>query len=528
MRRKTIVIFVLAIMMCFCGTIYTLAATMSPKDLILKSIDNLDLNYSQNFYKQSSGTVTYQINRLQGTSLQGVSVFPGTSVNLAYQMDIPNKRSAFDVKVGYNNKTYQGQAYLVQEKLIITKSFLAAINELVPSSGLGDLSKYPEYLYVKEAGLNNLWMSSLNYPTVQKAEETKALLKFFVEAIPANYFVLEGTTVVVELNQAAFEETVYLILEKVKNEKVRFADILVNIAGNYNNNSQQLKAEIINDINSAVSSGNWPTKEEIQAMGTFIQVKQCKYQASIIPGGQCKFDASFGLNQGAAFGGQFDIQSVSSGQVDNRNGDYIMSLKFNQQDGTSFSGKYSGDFKIQNDTISGNQVISGVAKQKSGTVDLDFEVVGKFKAQAQNTLNFTVPTLTAQNSMDMSMIIGGTGQAAAAPKGKTPIFVNNNAVTTDAPPFMQNGRLMVPIRFVGEALNGEVRWVNPTVHITRGENVISMNVGKTSYTASGQLAKMDTVPVLKNGRVFVPVRFVAEALNCTVNYTNNTVYIYTK
>jgi hypothetical protein len=81
---------------------------------------------------------------------------------------------------------------------------------------------------------------------------------------------------------------------------------------------------------------------------------------------------------------------------------------------------------------------------------------------------------------------------------------------------------------VGEGLNGEVRWINPNVLITRGDKVISMCVGKTSYTANGQSAKMDTSPVLKNGRVFVPVRFVAEALNCTVNYTNNHVYIYTK
>ncbi len=533
MRRKTLVIFVLAIMMCFCFSFITLAATMSPKDLTLKSIDNLNLGYNKNFYNKSSGTVSFQVDRFKGSSLDGIKILPGTSLNCAYQLDIPGKKSAFDVKLGYNNKIYQGQVYLTQDKLILTKSFLETLDELIPDNELGDLSQYPEYLYVNDAEITDLWMGLLNYSSAQKntTEETKALLRFFVEAIPADYFKLEGATVILELDQTSFEEIIYLILEKVKNEKVRFADILVNLAANYNDNPQQIKSEIIEGINDAVNNGTWPTKEQIRAMGAFIQVKQFKYQYSIIPGGQRKFDVSLGLGLQpvTGFTGQLDIKSVSTGQVDNCTGIDSVALNFNVPDGISFNGKYSDDFTSKDDTISGNRIISGAAKEKDGSVDFDFELTGNFNAQADNTLSFAVPTLTAQNSMDMSLINGGTNKTAVVPEGQTAIIVNNTPVDTDVKPFIQNGRLMVPIRFVGEALNGEVSWIEPNViHITRGDKVISMFVGKTSYTIDGRSAKMDTVLVLKDGRVFVPVRFVAEALNCNVNYTNNKVYINTK
>ena len=94
---------------------------------------------------------------------------------------------------------------------------------------------------------------------------------------------------------------------------------------------------------------------------------------------------------------------------------------------------------------------------------------------------------------------------------------------------MQNGRMMVPVRFVSESLNAKVRWIDPNViRITRGDQVISMFAGETSYILDGQQTQMDTVPVVKDGRTFVPVRFVAEALNCDVNYTDNKVYINSK
>jgi len=100
----------------------------------------------------------------------------------------------------------------------------------------------------------------LDYPNAKYTEETKDLIKFFVEAIPAKYFYTSGGTVTLELDQEAFISTIYAILQKVKNEKARFADIIVTLATTYDTtgtmgNQQQMKNEIIKGIDDAVKSG---------------------------------------------------------------------------------------------------------------------------------------------------------------------------------------------------------------------------------------------------------------------------------
>ena len=101
--------------------------------------------------------------------------------------------------------------------------------------------------------------------------------------------------------------------------------------------------------------------------------------------------------------------------------------------------------------------------------------------------------------------------------GSTEYVVNNNVITGDAAPYVDsNWRTMVPIRALMEAFDAEVVWdeANPdvvTVNYDGGTQII-MNVGDETYTINGEEGEMDTVPVNNNGRVYVPIRFVAEGI----------------
>lgn len=91
-------------------------------------------------------------------------------------------------------------------------------------------------------------------------------------------------------------------------------------------------------------------------------------------------------------------------------------------------------------------------------------------------------------------------------------------------PVTISGRTMVPIRAIVEAMGGTADWDNATNKITlkaRG-NTVEMWLGKTDIKVNGASKKMDVVPVLKNERTFVPVRFAAENLNCKVDWINST------
>ena len=91
-------------------------------------------------------------------------------------------------------------------------------------------------------------------------------------------------------------------------------------------------------------------------------------------------------------------------------------------------------------------------------------------------------------------------------------------------PVTISGRTMVPIRAIVEAMGGTADWDNATNKITlnaRG-NIVEMWLGKTDIKVNGASKKMDVVPVLKNERTFVPIRFAAENLNCKVDWINST------
>ena len=102
------------------------------------------------------------------------------------------------------------------------------------------------------------------------------------------------------------------------------------------------------------------------------------------------------------------------------------------------------------------------------------------------------------------------------------ITVNGSRIASDVKPYIDsNNRTMVPIRFVAEALGSEVDWNQETkgVSVKRKENAVHLWAGRQDYTVNGKSKTMDTVPViLPPGRTMVPVRFVAEALGCAVNW----------
>lgn len=95
------------------------------------------------------------------------------------------------------------------------------------------------------------------------------------------------------------------------------------------------------------------------------------------------------------------------------------------------------------------------------------------------------------------------------------------------------GRVLVPIRAIAETVGWVVTWDAATRSVTfnseKYNREIKMTVGNTTYYVDGVAKTMNTAPFILNGRTLVPVRFVAEAMGKVVkwNGSNNTVIIET-
>lgn len=137
-------------------------------------------------------------------------------------------------------------------------------------------------------------------------------------------------------------------------------------------------------------------------------------------------------------------------------------------------------------------------------------------------LLLAVVPLSASAAATPNIVIDG--KAFAAPKGEPAPYIN------------KDDRTMIPIRFFAAALGvpndeAHIAWDadTKTAGIVSEDRAVFITVGKREIVVNGDIVIMDTAAEIKNGRVFIPARYLAEALGCNVQWdgANNRVIIYT-
>ncbi|WP_323480931.1 stalk domain-containing protein, partial [Acinetobacter baumannii] len=99
------------------------------------------------------------------------------------------------------------------------------------------------------------------------------------------------------------------------------------------------------------------------------------------------------------------------------------------------------------------------------------------------------------------------------------VEVNGQEVSfPDAQPYMEDSRVLIPVRFVSEALGADVKYGNRTVVIEHNGQVISLKVNTRTVNVNGKQITLDVPARIKQERTFVPLRFVSEALEAQVHW----------
>ena len=101
------------------------------------------------------------------------------------------------------------------------------------------------------------------------------------------------------------------------------------------------------------------------------------------------------------------------------------------------------------------------------------------------------------------------------------VILNGQELEFDVPPTIMNGRTMVPMRVIFEALGAKLEWQGEiqSVYGKMSNNVeIRLWIGQNVAEIDGQLISLDQSPVVINGRTLVPLRFVAEASGANVEW----------
>lgn len=130
------------------------------------------------------------------------------------------------------------------------------------------------------------------------------------------------------------------------------------------------------------------------------------------------------------------------------------------------------------------------------------------------------------------------GPAAGGPRDQANavqrMFVNDRPVRPDVNPQIINGKMMVPVRFVSDYLGAKTDWKTGMRRATFTTNVparrtIVMTAGSTRATQNGEGRALETAPVVKEGRLFLPMRDVERFFGAQVLYNprNQTVFVKT-
>ncbi|ANF95297.1 copper amine oxidase N-terminal domain-containing protein [Paenibacillus bovis] len=122
------------------------------------------------------------------------------------------------------------------------------------------------------------------------------------------------------------------------------------------------------------------------------------------------------------------------------------------------------------------------------------------------------------------VVSGGLHTPSAEAAKPIQITVNGVPLVTDQAPVMSGSRTMVPLRGVFEALDAKVLWKqsNKTVTAVKGTTTVVLPVGSTRATINDKLTAMDVPAKVIKGRVMVPLRFVTEAMGSKVGWNKAT------
>lgn len=104
------------------------------------------------------------------------------------------------------------------------------------------------------------------------------------------------------------------------------------------------------------------------------------------------------------------------------------------------------------------------------------------------------------------------------------VTVNRQALVMDTQPVMRNGRTLVPLRAIFEALGAAVEWEASTRTITgRGnDRTIILQIDNPAARVNNNSLTLDVPPAVIGGRTMVPTRFIAESLGARVNWDGQT------
>jgi len=122
--------------------------------------------------------------------------------------------------------------------------------------------------------------------------------------------------------------------------------------------------------------------------------------------------------------------------------------------------------------------------------------------------------------LSMTMSLASLAAPAMAAEAEIQVYVEGARLVLDVPPIIIDGRTLVPMRAIFETLGYKVDWNEniKQVTATRPDSSIILQIGNKQATLNGKTIELDVAALIQNGRTLVPLRFVGESSGKVVEW----------
>ena len=108
--------------------------------------------------------------------------------------------------------------------------------------------------------------------------------------------------------------------------------------------------------------------------------------------------------------------------------------------------------------------------------------------------------------------------------GDITVKLNGEPLVFDVQPIIVDGRTLVPLRAIFEALGANVAWeeATQTVFATKDATVVILQIANKNAFVNSEIVPLDVPAQLVQDRTMVPVRIIAESFGLEVNWNEET------
>ena len=126
------------------------------------------------------------------------------------------------------------------------------------------------------------------------------------------------------------------------------------------------------------------------------------------------------------------------------------------------------------------------------------------------------------------LMVSISGLSSYSISNEVEVNLDGQLLVFDTKPVIVEGRTMVPLRAVFEALSMEVSWDGTLEKVTAEKDhlTIVLYIGSKTPTVNGKVISVDVASYIDKGRTMVPLRFIAESTGAVVEWDGDTSTVY--